>query len=133
MDLGQGTEILVPFLSLRFTEVAVAGLQLVDIAITVPLSCQRLRSTLPIKVLYSWMDLGQGTEILVPFLSLRFTEVAVAGLQLVDIAITVPLSCQSEIFSSLAALHCPMTDSSLVFSPFFKVCFKSFGKPTHLF
>ena len=31
-----------------------------------------------------------------------FTEVAVAGLQLVDTTITVLLSCQSEMFSSLA-------------------------------
>ena len=76
------------------------------------------------------MDLGQGTEILVPFLSLRFTEVAVAGLQLVDTTITVLLSCQSEMFSSLRALHCHMTDSPLVFSPFFTVCFMSFRKPT---
>ena len=76
------------------------------------------------------MDLGQGTDILVPFLSLCFIEVAVAGLQLVDTTITVLLSCQSEMFSSSAALHCHMTDSPLVFSPFFTVCFKSFGKPT---
>ena len=69
------------------------------------------------------MDLGQGTDILVPFLSLRFTEMAVAGLQLVDTTITVLLSCQSEMFSSLAALHYHMTDSPLVHVAFYFFCY----------
>ena len=77
------------------------------------------------------MDLGQGTEIIVPFLSLCFTEVAVAGLQLLDTTITVLLSCQSEMFSSLAALHCCMTDSPLVFSPFFTVCLQNNCRNMH--